>query len=471
MTPSRALAYAQTHRRRFLEELKQFIRFPSVSAQPKHARDLKRCAEWLAAHLRRIGLARGEVITTRGQPIVYAEWKGRTDAPTVLIYGHYDVQPPEPLKEWHSAPFAAEVRGDNLYGRGACDDKGQMFAHVKALEAHLATARALPVNVKCIFEGGEEIGSGNLIPFIERNRRALAVDAAVVSDAPMMGPGQPAITYAMRGGLSAELEVHGPEHDLHSGLYGGAVLNPRQALCEIISRLHDARGHVTIPGFYDRVLDWSGEERQRMAESGPSARRILHDARTAKDWGEPGFTPYERITLRPALTVNGITGGYQGAGSKGVIPGRALAKLNFRLAPDQDPHEVDHAFRSYIKRITPAEVKSEVRTSAHARPVVLNPRHPMIRAAAVACRRGFGRAPVFLRSGGTVPVVNTFQQILGVPTVLMGFALPDDHMHAPNEKFHLPNFFRGIATCVWFLQAAGAARRKERAAAMAGGAG
>ena len=318
-------------------ELQDFVRFPSVSAQPRHAGDVKGCAAWLADHLRRIGLEHIRVIPTPRHPIVYADWVLSPGKPTVLIYGHYDVQPADPLREWRSPPFEPVVRGQSLYGRGACDDKGQMFAHVKAIEIHLRTRSLLPVNVKCLFEGEEEIGSPNLIPFLKRHRRALAADVVVMSDSPMADADRPAITYAVRGGLGLELTVRGPRRDLHSGLFGGAVRNPLQALCEIIASLHDRRGRVAIPGFYDQVRLWPPEERATMARNGPSDATVLRDAGAAQGWGEEGYTLHERTTIRPALTINGLVGGYQGPGGKAVIPAVASAKLSFRLVPDQDP--------------------------------------------------------------------------------------------------------------------------------------
>jgi acetylornithine deacetylase/succinyl-diaminopimelate desuccinylase-like protein len=455
--PARALAYARDHRQRFVAQLAAFVRFPSVSAQPRHSGDVERCAQWLAEELRRIGLDDVSIVDTRGNPLVYAAWQRRPGRPTVLIYGHYDVQPADPIGEWRSPPFVPTIRGQNLYGRGACDDKGQMFIHVKVLEAYLQTGRALPVNVKCLFEGEEEIGSPNLLPFVARNKEGLAADVAVMSDTPMLGPGRPAIHHAVRGALYLELEVHGPRHDLHSGNFGGAVHNPLQVLSEMVAALHDAGGRITIPGFYDRVRHWDAEERAHMARSGPTDAQILADAGARRGSGERGYSLYERLTLRPALTVNGIVGGYQGPGAKGVIPAHALAKLSFRLAPDQDPQGIDRLFRAHIARITPKTVRATVRTLSSAKPAVIARGHPALRAAALAYRKGFGATPVFLRSGGTIPVVDTFSQALRIPTVMMGFALPDDRMHAPNEKFHLPNFYNGIATGIFFLDAIGKA--------------
>lgn len=456
MSPTdRPLAYGHAKRMRFVAELKEFLRFPSVSAQPKHAEDLKKCAAWLAEHLRWIGLEHVQVVSSRGHPIVYAEWQHAPGCPTVLIYGHYDVQPVDPLGDWHSPPFEPTVRGIDLYGRGASDDKGQLFIHIKALESYLHTTGTLPVNVKCVFEGEEEVGSPNLSSFLSRNRNALAADVAVLSDMRILAPDRPAITYSLRGALSLDLEVTGPQQDLHSGLFGGAVHDPLQALCEIIASLHDVNGRVAIPGFYNHVRQWSEEERAYMARTGPTDAQILRDAQSEKGWGEGGYTLYERTTIRPVLTVNGIVGGYQGPGPKAVIPARAVAKLNLRLVPDQDPHEIDRLLRHHIARITPPSVRSTIRTHLLAKTALVKRNHPAMRAAAVAYRKGFDAAPVFLRSGGTIPVVSLFHEMLGIPTVLMGFALPDDRMHAPNEKFHLSNFYNGITTSIWFLAEVG----------------
>lgn len=470
MHSSGPLKYINANRQRFLDELKALIRFPTVSAQPARAGDLKTCADWMAAHLRQIGLDHTRVIPTRRHPLVYADWTRARGRPTVLIYGHYDVQPPEPLDQWQTPPFAPAVRGNDLFGRGACDNKGQLFAHVKALESLLRTQGGLPVNVKCLFEGEEEIGSPNLTDFLTRNRERLAADVAVMSDTRMLAADRPAITYALRGALSLELEVSGPGQDLHSGNFGGAIHNPLQALCEIIAGLHDAAGRVRIPGFYDRVRRWGRQERDEMARTGPADAKILGDAKAARGWGEVDYTLYERTTIRPALTLNGIVGGYQGPGGKAVIPARATAKINIRLVPDQDPREIERLFRAHITRVTPPGVRSHVRVTSAARPALVDRSHPAMQAAAAAYRQGFGRAPVFLRSGGTIPVVSLMQRLLGIPTVLMGFALPDDRIHAPNEKFHLPNFFKGIHTCISFLQETAARQtgRTRQAVATAG---
>jgi acetylornithine deacetylase/succinyl-diaminopimelate desuccinylase-like protein len=464
MSPSHALEYARAHRKESLAELKEFIRFPTVSAQPRHASDIRNCANWLAAHLRRIGLDDVRIVPTRRHPLIHASWHGALDAPTILIYGHYDVQPAEPFEEWHSPPFEPVVRGDDVYGRGASDNKGQMLAHVKAIESSLKTAGALPVSVIFLFEGEEEIGSPNLASFLVANRSALAADCVVVSDTQIPGPDRPAITYALRGSLSVELEAQGPRRELHSGTFGGAIHNPLQALCEMIARLHDSQGRVLIPGFYDRVRQWNARERAYMQEVGPSDAKVLRTAGAAQAWGEPGYSLYERTTIRPALT-SGIAGGYKGPGVKAAIPVRAVAKLNFRLAPDQDPREIDQLFREFIARITPLDVRTRVRTLMRTEPALIDRSHPALMAAARAYHRAFGAPAVFLRNGGTIPIVSLVQKILEIPVVLMGFGLPDDRIHGPNEKFHLPNFHKGIETSIRFLAEMGALRWGSRARA------
>jgi acetylornithine deacetylase/succinyl-diaminopimelate desuccinylase-like protein len=450
-TLASALAYAAAHRPRFVAELKEFIRVPSVSSQPVHQADVKRCAAWLARHLRGIGMKNARVIETNRHPLVYAERREAGSRPTVLIYGHYDVQPPDPMDQWRSPPFQPAVRGANLYGRGASDDKGQMFTHVKAIESLLRTKGSLPVNVKCIFEGEEEIGSPSLRGFLTRNKRALAASCAVISDMPILGPNRPAITSSLRGALALELSVRGPKRDLHSGMFGGAVRNPIQALSEIIAKLHQPDGRVAIPGFYKSVRPLPASERAQMRRVGPSDSRFVRDAGAARTWGEPGFTAYERTTVRPALTINGITGGYQGPGGKGIIPSRASAKLGFRLVADQDPAEIQDLLQRYLDRIVPPSIDYSVTKLSASKPAIVDRSHPAIRSAARAYESSFGAAPVFRRSGGSIPVVSLFEEVLGVPTVLMGFGLPDDGMHGPNEKFYLPNFYRGIATSITFL--------------------
>lgn len=450
-----ALAYTQHRCAHFVSELKAFIRFPSVSAQSQHNGDIRRCAEWLAGHLQKIGMERVAVFPTGGHPVVYAEHCHEAGKPTVLIYGHYDVQPAEPLIEWRSPPFEPVIRGDDLYGRGASDDKGQLFTHIKALEALLRSGRGLPVNVKCLFEGEEEIGSPNLPAFMIANRQSLAADCVVISDSQIPDARQPAITYALRGSINFELELTGQKRELHSGVLGGAIHNPLQALCEMIAQMHDKAGRIAIPGFYNRVRRWDVKERAYMRRVGPSDEKILQDAGAAMGWGERDYSLYERTTIRPAITVTAMQGGYQGGGVKAAIPTHALAKLNFRLVPDQDPQEIDRLFRTYVAKITPPGLWARIRTFAPSRPVMIDRNHPAVMTAARAYRQGFGAAPVFLRNGGTIPVVGLIQEILHLPVVLIGFGLPGDAIHGANEKFHLPNFFHGIETSIRFLTTIG----------------
>lgn len=377
----------------------------------------------------------------------------------MLIYGHYDVQPADPLSEWRSLPFSPIVRNGNIYARGASDNKGQLFCHVKGLEALLRTTGRLPVNVICLFEGEEEIGSPNLPAWLKSHQAEVHADIALISDTRFLARNRPAITYGLRGGLGIELTVRGPKQDVHSGAFGGAVHNPIQVLCEIIAHLHDRQGRIAIPGIYRQVRHWNEQERRQMALAAPSNRQILRGAGVQLGWGDRGFSAYERTTIRPALTINGITGGYQDKGGKGVIPAQASAKISLRLVPDQDPDQIDRLLRRQIARLTPASVESHVITQMKSRPVLLNRRHPAMQAAVRAYSRGFGVAPVFLRSGGSIPVVNTFYEVLGIPTVLMGFALPDDRAHAPNEKFSLSQLKRGIETSIHFLNEIGKMER------------
>jgi len=449
------LAYASASRSRFLSELMDFVRFPTVSASPSRSDDLRRCAHWLASHLRGIGLERVAALETSGHPVVYGEWMRAPGRPTVLVYGHYDVQPADPVAAWHVPPFEPAVVGADLFGRGASDDKGQVFAHVKALEAYLGTLGRLPVNVKCLVEGEEEIGSPSLAGFLAGHERLLTADVLLASDTRFLARGRPAITYALRGSLSLELGVAGPGRDLHSGVYGGAVHNPLQALCEIVCGLHDAAGRIAVPGFYDAVRPVVPSERAYMTRVGPGDAQMLRDAMIRRGWGEAGYSLYERTTIRPSLTVTGLPGGYPGPGLKAVIPSVATAKIDVRLVPDQRPAEIERLMRRHVARVAPATVRTAIRTLSSSRPVTVDRRDPVLRSAAKAYRRGFGASPVLLRLGGSIPAVGLLQGRPGGSTVLMGFGLPDDGIHSPNEKFHLPNFYGGIATSIWFLSDVG----------------
>ena len=399
-------AFVQSNITRFEPELQEFVRIPSVSSAPQRASDVRRCATWLVGRLRQAGLERVRLLRTDRHPIVYGERLGVPGKPTVLIYGHYDVQPAEPLTAWKFPPFAGEIHNGFLHGRGASDDKGQLFTHVKAIESLLKSSGRLPVNVKCLFEGEEEIGSPNLPAFLMRNRRALKADVAVMSDTRMLGPDEPALTYSLRGQLALEIDVRGPSHDLHSGNFGGAVHDPLQALCEIVAKLHDTRRRIAIPGFYDRVRAWGETERGYLARNGPSDSEILRETGAPTQWGEAGYSIYERLTLRPSLAITGLRGGHSGEGPKGIIPSAATAKLSFRLVPNQRPEEIERLVRSFIGRVAPPTARVRITTHIRSRPALIDRRHPAMRAAVTAYRHAFGRAPVWLRSGGSIPVVS-----------------------------------------------------------------
>jgi acetylornithine deacetylase/succinyl-diaminopimelate desuccinylase-like protein len=448
-----AIEYARANQDRSLEELIEFLSIPSISTQPEHKPDIERAAAWLRDRLLAAGFTKADVMPTAGHPVVYAEWLAAgSDTPTVLVYGHYDVQPPDPLDEWTTPPFEPTVVGDDLFARGASDNKGQLYAHVKAMEALRETAGTLPVNVKCIFEGEEEIGSPSLTPFIRQHADLLAADVAAISDTHILDKDTPSIVYALRGLVYVEIEVTGPDHDLHSGVYGGAVHNPINALCRMIARLQDGDGHITIPGFYDRVRSLDAEERAELAKAPFNHKAWLAEAGVKADWGEGEYTIVERTTARPTLDVNGIWGGYTKPGSKTVLPSQACAKISMRLVPDQDPARVRQLIHDYLLEIAPPEVGVEVRSLHSGNGAIVRRDSPAMRAAFRAYAEVFGKEPIFVREGGSIPVVATFQHVLGIETILMGFGLPDDRLHSPNEKFHLPNFYRGIETVIRFME-------------------
>ncbi len=450
--PNDALQYARTHREQHLDELKRLLAIPSISAQPNYKTDIEKAARWLADHLKSIGMTGVEVHPTAGNPIVLAEWSGAgEDRPTLLIYGHYDVQPVDPLDLWHSDPFKPEVRGDDLYGRGASDDKGQIFAHAKAVESFFRTSGGLPVNVKFMIEGEEEIGGVHLDPFIEAHQAELAADAALISDSHMLRPDLPTIAYGLRGLSYIQVELTGPAGDLHSGSFGGAIYNPIQALVEMLASLKDSEGHITLPGFYDKVRPLSDEERETLAAVPFSEEQFRQEAGVDQTWGEKGYTVLEQISARPTLEINGIWGGYQGEGSKTVLPSKAYAKISCRLVADQDHHEISRLLQEHLKRIAPPQVSVATKTLHGGQGVLVDRNAPAMKAAAAALERAFGTRPVFMREGGSIPVVASLKRLLGIDTVLMGFGLSDDNLHAPNEKFHLPNFYRGIDASIHFM--------------------
>jgi acetylornithine deacetylase/succinyl-diaminopimelate desuccinylase-like protein len=444
----------QAQRERWIQELGELISFPTISAHPRHRRAIEAAAHWLKNHLQQLGLRHAQVLPgiNGGAPSVYADWLLAPGQPTLLFYGHYDVQPVDPLKKWNTPPFQATIRGQNLFARGASDDKGQLFIHVKALESYLAVSGSLPINVKIWLEGEEEINSPHLPAFLQREATRLAADAVLVSDTEMPEPGRPSIIYALRGNLAFELQVGGPRHDLHAGRYGGAVHNPVQVLCEMIAALHNRDGQVTIPGFYERVQEVSSGERQQLRCGSPTDEQIMSALDLPAGWGEKGYSLFERMTIRPALTVNGISGGYIGPGSKTVIAQSAMARLSMRLVPAQEPAEIAHLLQRYIAALKPPTVSTKLKITGSSSPVLLPRRHPLISAAARAVYRIWGVPPVFTRSGGTIPLVAQLQHRFSIPIILLGFGLPDDDIHAPNEKLTLPNFFMGVETIIQFMQ-------------------
>lgn len=447
-------AYAHEHRDRFLDDLNSLLRIPSVSTLPEHYPDLARAARWLEERLTDLGLT-ARIIGSDSHPIVYGEWLGAPGRPTLLCYGHYDVQPPDPLDEWESPPFEPAVRGDNLYARGASDDKGQLLAQVFAIESWLRAAGRLPVNVKFFIEGEEEIGSPRVVGFIPKHKRLLAADVSLVCDGMFFAPEMPALVTGLRGLVYTEVEARGAARDLHSGQYGGAAPNAIEALNRIVTGLKDRRGRVTIPRYYAPVRAPTAEERAAWERLPFSEEAYLKDLGVDVAPGEEGYDILDRRWARPTLEVHGIVGGFTGPGAKTVIPARATAKISMRLVPDQRPKPVLRAFTKKVQQLTPPGVRTEVRVLSLGDPVVVSPDEPAVRLAARALEDVMGRPPVYMREGGSVPVVAEFVNALRAPAVLMGFGLPDDRLHSPNEKFYLPNFYRGIDTVIRFMELLG----------------
>jgi succinyl-diaminopimelate desuccinylase len=443
--------YLQDQATTFENDLCELLRIPSVSADSKFAGDVRRASEWVAGQFRGLGF-KTEVCQTPGHPIVYAESPAVPGAPTVLVYGHYDVQPPDPLNEWISPPFEPTRRNGNLYARGATDDKGQMLTHVKSAEAWIKTAGKLPLNLKYLIEGEEEVGSAHLEKFIEDNHQRLACDVVVISDTCQFGPGQPAITYGLKGIVYFELRLTGPKQDLHSGTFGGAITNPATSLVRMLAQIVNDRGQVQIPGFYDDVVPLTPQEREQFAKLGASDQQFMEQVGVKAMWGEEGYTALERRWARPTYDINGLWGGYQGEGSKTVLPARAGAKFSFRLVPKQDPAKIQKSLRAMLERICPPGIQMEL-ISFHGAPGVVVPLDsPYMNAASKAVEQGFGKKPVFIREGGSIPVVSTFHEKLGVDTLLLGWGLNDDNTHSPNEKFCLADFHRGIKASAYLWQ-------------------
>jgi acetylornithine deacetylase/succinyl-diaminopimelate desuccinylase-like protein len=448
---TKAVEFAHQNQDRFVDELISLVNIPSISTDPVHHPDVERAASYIAAQMSAVGLKDVQIFPTQGKPVVYGQFSDAgPQAPTVLFYAHYDVQPAEPLDQWHTPPFSAEVKGEYLYGRGASDMKGQLMASLKALEAVTKSGK-LPVNVKFIAEGEEEIGSPHLAKFIQEHKDLLKADIALNPDAGMVAADIPTIVYGLRGLAYFELRIYGPAHDLHSGLFGGVVHNPAQVLAELIAGMHDSTGYITLPGFYEHVRELSSEERAELSRLPMSDDYYKNQTGAPELWGETGYSAQERIGARPTLEINGLLSGFTGKGSKTVIPAWAMAKISMRLVPDQDPVEIDHSLRQYLYEHTPGSVRWELDNLSGGKASLTHRDTIGTKALSRALETVWHTRPVFKRDGGSIPVVTDMQNILGVDSVLTGFALPDDNIHAPNEKLHLPTWFRGIDALIYFL--------------------
>jgi acetylornithine deacetylase/succinyl-diaminopimelate desuccinylase-like protein len=436
--------HIHAHRDQYVEELKQYLAIPSISALPQHKDDLRRCAEWTAEEMRRIGLENVKLIETPGNPVVYGDWLHSDGAPTMLFYGHYDVQPVDPLELWESPPFEATVRDGEIYARGAADDKGQIFMHFKAIEAHMKKNGRLPINVKVMIEGEEEVGSAHLDEFIRAHKRDLGADVVVISDSAMFDRGVPSICYSLRGLVYFQIDVRGTKSDLHSGVFGGAVANPGFVLAQMLSQMKDRGGRIKIPGFYEDVVPLTEDERTAWRMLPFNEKKYRKDLGAPRLFGESGYTTLERAWARPTFEVNGLLAGFTGEGAKTVIPAVAMAKVSMRLVPNQHPDKIATLFENYVRKTAPKTVEVTVTRMHGGKPWITSYENPFVQAAGRAIEQGFGKSPVFCREGGSIPVVSTFQEELGVPAVLFGVGLPDENAHAPNERLDLGNFHSGI---------------------------
>ncbi|MFH1681576.1 MAG: dipeptidase [Candidatus Eisenbacteria bacterium] len=440
----------EREKKKAVEDLVEILKIPSVSADPARKGDIRKAADWLAAKMNAAGV-KAVLHETAGNPIVYGESPGPKGAPTVLIYGHYDVQPPDPLDEWKSPPFEPVIKDGKVYARGSSDDKGQLLTHVHAIGAWLTEAKSLPITVKIILEGEEEVSSVNLPAYLEKNRDALKCDVVVVSDTSQFAPGMPAITYGLKGLAYIEVRLQGPGADLHSGSFGGSVANPGNVLAKLIAGMHDEKGRVAIPGFYDDVKpleEWERKEYARLPFDDEEYKRITG---VPALWGEEGYTTTERRWARPTLDVNGIWGGYQGEGAKTIIPARAGAKISMRLVPNQSPEKITKLFVDHVKKAAPPSVRLEVIPMHGGKPFLIDPKLPMFEKAALAIEKGFGKKPVFIREGGSIPITQTFKDVLGADTLLLGWGQNDDRTHSPNERFDLEDYHRGTLSAAHLI--------------------
>ena len=443
--------YLAENRQRFLDELLELLRIPSISADSKYKGDVARCAEAVKESLLKAGADKVEICPTPGHPIVYGEKMVDPSKPTVLVYGHYDVQPADPLNLWDSPPFEPVIKDGKIFARGACDDKGQMFMHVKALEVMVKTGN-LPCNIKFMIEGEEEVGSSNLGKFLEDHKEMLKANIVLVSDTSMISMEHPSLETGLRGLAYMEVEVTGPNRDLHSGVYGGAVHNPINALCAMIASLHDENNHITIPGFYDKVVEQTDDEKKALNSAPFNQKEYNEELGIKAEWGEKDYSNLERTGTRPTLDVNGIWGGYIGEGAKTVLPSKAFAKISMRLVPGQSSEEISNMFARHFESIAPASVQVKVTAHHGGEPVVTPTDSVAYKAAAKAIQTTFGKDPIPTRGGGSIPIIALFEKILGLKTVLMGFGLDNDNIHSPNEKYDVANYYKGIETIPYFHQ-------------------
>ena len=445
------IGYIEKNQDRFLEELKDFLRIPSISTDPDKKEEVSQAAHFVVDQLTKAGMQKVELFQTPGHPLVYAQRIEDEKKPTVLVYGHYDVQPVDPIELWESGPFEPTIRGGELFARGAADDKGQVFIHFKSAQAYTETRQQLPLNLKYLIEGEEEVGSTHLDQFIESHQDLLSADVVMVSDSTMFARGIPSIGYGLRGLVYLQIDLKGPNQDLHSGSFGGTVANPAFELSRMLASMKDEKDRITIPHFYDDVRDLTERERKEFASLPFDEEAYKGDLGVDELSGEEGFSPLERVWARPTFEINGLLSGFTGEGAKTVLPSRAMAKVSMRLVPDQDPEKIEEMVEKHLKAIAPRSVEIKVTRMHGGKPWVASMDHPALLAAANALEKGFGRRPVFQREGGSIPVVATFSELLNIPTVLMGIGLPDENAHAPNEKLDLSNFFLGIKSAAYFL--------------------
>jgi acetylornithine deacetylase/succinyl-diaminopimelate desuccinylase-like protein len=449
--------FVQQNQDRLLDELKDFLRIPSISTLPEHKGDIQRAASFVADSLKKAGIENVEIISTDGNPLVYGDWLHVPGKPTVLCYGHYDVQPPDPLELWVSPPFEPAVRDGNLYARGSADDKGQMYMHIKAVEALRAVNGTLPINLKFLIEGEEEVGGASITKYVAANPAKLKSDVALVSDTALYAEGLPTLCIGLRGLVYMEVEATGPARDLHSGLYGGAAPNPVFGLAELLSKCKNAEGVIQVPGMYDDVAPPAAAEKESWERLPFDESKFLkNEVGSERLTGEAGYSVLERVWARPTFEVHGIAGGFTGAGAKTVIPSKATAKVSFRLVPKQDPEKILKSFRTFLEKNAPVGIRIELRVLSAGPAIMVDPSHPAIQTAARAFGEVLGKPTVFTRSGGSIPVVGDFANHLGIPSILMGFGLPDDGLHSPNEKYCLANYYQGIMTIAHFFEEMGA---------------